>query len=123
MLIGGVTGGLLGSAIGEGSGRAVATVIGAAAGAMVGSEVGRRIDARDREAAELAAEQSLRDNRPATWDNPETGHRGRFRPLRSHARGNFACRDFEHTMWVSGEPEVVEGTACEAEDGSWQVVG
>ena len=26
-------------------------------------------------------------------------------------------------IWVEGEPEVVEGTACQLADGSWRVVG
>lgn len=122
-VIGGVAGGLLGNTIGHGSGRAAATVFGAALGAIVGAQVGRNMDERDREYAELAAERSLRRNRMEVWENPGTGHRGRFRPIRSYERGGAPCRDFEHTIWVGGEPELVEGTACEMADGTWRVVG
>lgn len=122
-VIGGVAGGLLGSTIGDGNGQAAATIIGAALGAVVGSEIGRSLDERDREFAEAAADRSLRSNRVGYWKNPETGHRGQFRPRRSYQRDDDLCRDFDHTIWVDGEPELVQGTACEMADGSWRVVG
>jgi len=122
-VIGGVAGGLLGNTIGHGNGRAAATLIGAALGAVVGAEVGRNLDARDREYAYLAADRGLRSNRVEYWKNPQSGHRGEFRPQRSYERAGEMCRDFTHTIWVDGEPEPVEGTACEMADGSWRVVG
>ncbi|MBL8895455.1 MAG: hypothetical protein JNJ53_12685, partial [Rhizobiales bacterium] len=58
------------------------------------------------------------------WENPNTGHRGEFVPRRSYARNGYGmCRDFEHTIWVRGEPELIEGTACEMADGTWRIVG
>jgi surface antigen len=39
-----------------------------------------------------------------------------------HDPRDYLCRDFRHTMWVGGEPEVIEGTACQFPDGSWRVV-
>jgi surface antigen len=122
-LIGGLTGGLLGNAVGRGDGRVATTVVGAALGAMIGASIGRDLDERDREYAELASHRGLRGNRVEVWSNPDTGHRGRFRPLRSYERGPRLCRDFEHTIWVRGEPELVEGTACETRNGEWRVVG
>jgi surface antigen len=122
-IIGGVAGGLLGNSIGDGGGQAAATIIGAALGAVVGSEIGRSLDERDREYAYMAADRGLRTNRIEYWKNAESGRRGRFKPIRSYARDGRACRDFEHTIWVRGEPELVEGTACERRDGSWRIVG
>ena len=122
-VIGGVTGGLLGNAIGRGNGRGAATIVGAALGAIVGASIGRDLDERDREYAYLAADRSLRSNRVEYWKNPSSGHRGEFRPHRSYDRDGDTCRDFTHTIWVDGEPEPVEGTACELADGSWRVVG
>jgi surface antigen len=121
-VIGGLAGGLIGNTVGHGSGRAAATIVGAALGAIVGAEIGRNLDERDRELAERAADRSLRRNRMEAWENPETGHRGQFRPVRAYARDGAPCRDFESTIWVRGEPELVEGTACEMADGSWRVV-
>ena len=123
-VIGGVAGALLGNTIGHGGGRAAATILGAALGAVVGGAVGRNLDDNDRERAYYAADRSFRTGREASWDNPESGHRGRFRPRRSYRDDDDRmCRDFEHTIWVDGEPEVIEGTACEMRDGSWRVVG
>ncbi len=123
-VVGGVAGGLLGNTIGHGKGRAAATILGAALGAVVGGAVGRNLDDNDRERAYYAANRSFSSGREAYWDNPETGHRGRFRPRRSYRDDDDRmCRDFDHTIWVDGEPEVIEGTACEMRDGSWRVVG
>lgn len=122
-VIGGVAGGLLGNTIGHGNGKAAATIIGAAFGAVVGSEIGRSLDERDRQYAYSAADRGLRGNRVESWNNSRTGHRGEFRPRRSFDRDGQMCRDFTSTVWVNGEPEPVDGTACEMADGSWRVVG
>lgn len=122
-VIGGVAGGLLGNTIGHGNGRAAATIMGAALGAVVGAQIGRSLDEQDREYAYYAADRSLRANRVEYWENPESGHRGQFRPRRTYQREAQMCRDFEHTIWIDGEPELIEGTACEMADGSWRVVG
>ena len=122
-LIGGLAGGLVGNAVGHGDGRVATTVIGAALGAIVGASIGRDMDERDREYAYLAADTGLRHNRVEYWRNPANGYRGRFRPIRSYERGARLCRDFEHTIWVRGRPELVEGTACRTRRGDWRVVG
>lgn len=122
-VIGGVAGGLLGNTVGHGNGRAAATIIGAALGAVVGAQIGRDLDERDREYAYLAADRGLRENRMESWKNPQTGHRGEFRPRRTYEGDTGRCREFDHTIWVNDEPELVEGRACEMADGSWKVVG
>jgi surface antigen len=122
-VIGGVAGGLLGSTVGSGNSRVAATVLGAALGAVVGGAVGRSLDDADREYAYQAANEALLDGEEEEWENPQSGHRGRFVPRKSYYNAQRAlCRDFEHTIWVGGEPEVVEGTACQLADGSWRVV-
>lgn len=122
-VIGGVAGGLLGNAVGRGDGRVATTLIGAILGAIIGASIGRDMDERDREFAYLAAETGLRYNREERWRNPDTGYHGRFRPVRSYARGPRLCRDFEHTIWFRGRPELIEGTACRTRSGEWQVIG
>ena len=120
-LIGGLAGGLLGNTIGKG--RAAATILGAALGAVVGGKVGRSLDDEDRNYAYGAATRSFTSGRVITWENPESGHRGRFRPRRSYQGVDGLCREFDHTIWVDGEPDVIEGTACQTPDGRWRVVG
>lgn len=122
-LIGGLAGGLLGNTIGHGNGRVAATVLGAALGAVVGGQVGRNLDEADRNYAYGAANRAFRTGRVASWENPESGHRGQFRMRRSYRGDSGMCRDFDHTIWVNGEPELIEGTACEMADGNWRVVG
>ena len=121
-LIGGLAGGLLGNTMGHGKGRAAATVLGAALGAVVGGKVGRSLDDEDRNYAYGAATRPFSTGPEITWENRESGHRGRFRPKRSFERDGGLCRDFEHTIWVEGEPDVIEGTACQTPDGRWRVV-
>jgi surface antigen len=121
-VIGGIAGGLLGNTVGHGNGRAAATIVGAALGAVVGAEIGRSLDQRDREYAADAAERGLNSNRVARWDNPDSGHRGEFRPRRTYEGGRGLCRDYENTVWIDGQPELVEGTACQRPDGTWRIV-
>jgi surface antigen len=122
-VIGGVAGGLLGNTIGHGKGRAAATILGAAFGAIVGAGVGRSFDDADRERAYHAAQRGLVEGRVQVWENPRTRRRGRFVIVRSyHDHRAYLCRDFQHKIWVDGEPELIEGTACEFPDGSWRVV-
>ena len=123
-VIGGVAGGLLGNTIGHGQGRAAATILGAALGAVVGGAVGRDLDDVDRQRAYYAAQRAFETGRRHDWENPQSGHRGEFVPQRSYQNDDDQmCRDFQHTIWARGEPEVIEGTACEMADGSWRVVG
>jgi len=123
-VIGGVAGGLLGNTVGRGQGRAAATILGAALGAVVGGAVGRNLDDVDRQRAYYAAQRSFETGRRQYWDNPKTGNRGEFVPRRPYRHSGYdMCRDFEHTIWVRGEPEMIEGTACEMADGSWRIVG
>lgn len=121
-VIGGVAGGLLGSTVGDGKGQVAATVLGAALGAVVGGKIGRSLDDEDRNYAYGAATRSFTSGREVTWENPDSGHRGRFRPVSSFQHQGQPCREFNHTIWVDGEPEVIEGTACQTPDGRWRVV-
>jgi surface antigen len=122
-LIGGVAGGLLGSTVGDGRTQVAATVLGAALGAVVGGAVGRNLDEADREYAYRAANEALLAGEEEEWENPQTGHRGKFVPRKSYYNAQRSlCRDFEHTIWVNGEPEVIDGTACQLAEGSWRVV-
>ena len=122
-LLGGVAGGLVGNAVGRGDGRVATTLVGAALGAVVGASIGRDLDDRDREYAYEATDRGLRYNRVEVWTSTRAGYRGRFRPLRTYYRGPRMCRDYEHTVWVRGEPRIYAGTACRRRSGAWVLVG
>jgi len=117
---------LSGCAADSGPNETSGAVIGGVAGGLLGSTVGdgRSLDEADREYAYRAAYEALLDGEEEEWENPQSGHRGKFVPRKSYYNAQRSlCRDFEHTIWVGGEPEVVEGTACQLADGSWRVVG
>ncbi|MBU2533714.1 MAG: glycine zipper 2TM domain-containing protein [Alphaproteobacteria bacterium] len=123
--IGALAGGLIGNSVGRGGGRVAATVVGAVIGGIVGSEIGRSMDRRDRMLAEEAEYDALErggSGRARVWRNEDSGHYGEIVPSRPYRRGDFHCRDYEHTVYISGRPETMRGTACRNPDGTWRAV-
>ncbi len=123
---GAVAGGVIGAQFGAGSGQLAATAAGAVIGSMIGSEIGRSLDERDREAAYNAQYRALEYNRsgqPSAWENPDSGHRGNVIPGPSYRINSADCRDYTHTIYIDGQPEVARGTACRQPDGTWHPVG
>lgn len=121
--IGAVAGGLLGSTVGRGGGRIAATVAGAVIGGIVGSSIGRRLDERDRQLAEDAEFDALErgySGRTRVWRNESNGNYGEIVPSRPYRRGDYDCRDYTHTVFISGRPETMQGTACRNPDGTWR---
>ena len=121
--IGALAGGVLGSTIGRGRGRVAATAIGAVIGGIIGSEIGRSLDERDRRLAQEAEYDALErgdSGRPRQWRNPRSGRYGEVVPLRPYKRGGYNCRDYTHTVYIDGRPEVMRGSACRNADGTWR---
>ena len=121
--IGAITGGILGSTVGRGRGRVAATVVGAAIGGIVGSEIGRSLDEHDRRLAMEAEYDALErggSGRARVWRSERDGTYGEIVPSRPYRQGDFDCRDYTHTIYVSGRPEVMRGTACRNPDGTWR---
>lgn len=124
-LAGATAGGLAGNQIGSGSGKTAATIGGAVLGALVGSEVGRQLDENDRQAiarAEYQALETAGPNRPVTWQNPGSGHRGQVSAGPAYFVNERNCRDYAHTVYIDGQPEILRGTACRDPEGTWQNV-
>lgn len=121
--VGAVAGGLFGSTFGRGRGRLAATAVGAVIGGIVGSEIGRSLDRRDRELAQEAEYDALErggSGRTRVWRNEDNGHYGEIVPSRPYRRDGYDCRDYTHTIYVDGRPEVLRGTACRNPDGTWR---
>jgi surface antigen len=121
--IGALTGGILGSTVGRGRGRVAATVVGAVIGGIVGSEIGRSLDERDRRLAIDAEYDALErggSGQARIWRSDRDGTYGEIVPSRPYRRGEYDCRDYTHTIYVSGRPEVMRGTACRNPDGTWR---
>lgn len=125
LVAGAIAGGVLGSQIGRGKGSVVGTVLGAVVGGIVGSEIGRSLDERDRQLAQQAEfdafERGVSD-RPVRWQNPDNGRYGEVVPGPAFRRGPQDCRPYTHTVYISGRPQAMRGTACRNPDGTWSNV-
>ena len=125
LVAGAVAGGIVGSAASRG--RPGGTILGALVGGIVGSQVGRSMDRQDRilaQQAEILALERGDSGRPTPWRNPENGRYGEVVPMQPYERiGYGRCRDFTHTVYIDGRPEVMRSTACRNPDGSWRNVG
>lgn len=125
LAVGAVAGGLLGNQVGRGNGRTLATVAGALVGGIVGHQIGRSLDERDRMLAREAEYEALEEGRSGvarSWRNPDSGRYGEVVPSRPYRRGSQDCRDYAHTVYIDGRPEVLRGTACRTRDGEWRSV-
>ncbi len=125
LAVGAVAGGLLGNQVGRGTGRALATVAGAFVGGVVGHEIGRSLDEEDRMLAREAEFYALEEGQSGvsrSWRNPDNGRYGEVVPSRPYKRGRTDCRDYTHTIYIGGRPEVMRGTACRNGDGTWRSV-
>ncbi|AWK85334.1 RT0821/Lpp0805 family surface protein [Azospirillum thermophilum] len=120
---GAVAGGLVGSRFGGGTGKLITTAVGTLVGAYAGRELGRRFTGDDRQRAETAEEQAVTNNQTITWNNPQSNNSGVIQPTRTYeSQSGQTCRDYTHTITVSGERQVARGTACRQNDGTWRLV-
>jgi surface antigen len=124
-LVGAGIGGLLGSKIGGGKGQLAAVAAGTILGGLLGNSVGRSLDRADQAYATRTAHQTLETAPTGTvaqWTNPDTGHAGTFKPVRTYQtnQGQY-CREYQQTVTVGGQVQSAYGTACRKPDGSWDI--
>ena len=56
------------------------------------------------------------------WENPKTGARGTVTPLAStYQQDGVTCRDFLASYVKNGSESWLQGEACRAERGKWEV--
>jgi surface antigen len=56
------------------------------------------------------------------WENPKTGARGTVTPLASvYNQDGFTCRDFLASYVKNGSESWLQGAACRAKRGKWEV--
>lgn len=120
-VIGGLAGGLLGSQVGGGRGRTAAIIGGTLVGAMVGGAIGKEMDENDRFRQQQALERTP-TNQSSSWSNPDTGNQYSVTPTRTYDTAQGPCREYETEAIIDGKREVVVGTACRQQDGSWKAV-
>jgi surface antigen len=102
----------------------------------LGDRTGSLRPAMPKGAAELPAEADLAIARAAVsevltkggkdtsmpWENPHTGARGTITPLASaYGQDGSTCRDFLASYVKNGAESWLQGEACRAERGKWEV--
>ena len=124
---GAVAGGALGAILGgRGAGSRIAgAALGAAGGALLGGAIGASMDEQDRERAYLAELEALENGPPGApvgWRSERTAYYGTIVPGPVVTRRGLRCRDYSHTIYINGRPEIARGTACRNPDGTWSPV-
>ncbi len=123
---GAATGGLIGNAIGGNTGNRLAgTPIGAAVGGFLGNRIGAALDDDDKRRAYAAQMQALEtgpSGAPVAWRNPVSGRYGNVVPGPAYQVNGAPCRQYTHTIYIDGKPQVERGTACRNPDGTWSTV-
>ena len=126
LVSGALVGGVLGNKFGKGTGNVLATAAGVVVGGIIGSEIGRRLDERDRQLAQQAEFTALEKGQTGVatpWRSAESRYHGAVVPGRPYRLRELDCRDYTHTVYIDGRPEVMRGTACRNPDGTWRSVG
>ena len=124
-IAGAIGGGLLGSTIGGGTGQLVAVGAGTLLGAFIGNEVGKSLDRADQAAmgrAEIHA-QTAPIGQTIQWQNADSGNYGTVTPTRqgTDTAGRY-CREYQTTVTVEGQTQEAYGTACQTQNGQWEIV-
>lgn len=119
---GAVAGGLIGAATGHGARGALT---GAIIGGLVGGAVGNALDEQDRRRAYMAEMEALEyggPGAPMTWHG-DHGVYGTVVAGPAYVHGSHErCREYTHTIYIQGRPEVARGVACRNPDGTWDQV-
>ena len=124
-LLGALTGAVVGSQFGRGGGRVASAVAGAAIGGLIGNRIGAALDDEDRARAYEAQMRALEtgaSGAPVGWRNDDSGRHGTVVPGPAYQRNAMTCRQYTHTIYIDGRPQVARGTACRNPDGSWTAV-
>jgi len=126
VVVGGAVGGYAGSMIGHGIWQKSFMAVGTAAGAGAGYIAAKRLEQSDFVLYRQATNRGLasaNDGSELNWSNPETGHSGLFRPVRTYnVADGRTCRSYRSTIALSDDIQYGTGTACQKPDGSWQIV-
>ncbi len=115
------TGAVAGNAAVSRPGGAVATtIIAAMNGGLIGGAIGDGLDDEDRRLA-LESEYRALEYTPAAqgvkWQG--RGDSGEVIAAQPYRVGSQNCRQYQHSVSVSGRTRSARGTACRNPDGSW----
>ena len=114
---------MIGNAVGGAAGnRFVGTLAGVALGAFLGNRIGAALDDEDKRRAYAAQMQALEagpSGAPVAWRNPDSGRYGNVVPGPAYQVNGASCRQYTHTVYIDGKPQIDRSTACRNPDGTW----
>jgi surface antigen len=111
-----------GTAGAAGNAGASAPPPGAIAAGLVGSSVGTGLSAQDQQRALAAEYQALEfgvAGVAVTWSSG--GVSGTVVPGPLYTVNEYECRDYTHTIVISGATEAGRGTACSRAGAAWEI--
>ncbi len=117
-IVGAGSGAFIGSQIGGGTGQLAAVAIGALLGGYIGGSIGQDMDELDKYKTQQVLESSPTGSTVA-WNNPDTDVDYSVTPTRTYESDSGPCRDYTTEAVIEGRAEIVHGTACRSDDGSW----
>ena len=120
---GATVGGLIAAAASANPAAIAASVVG---GLLVGGLVGNLLDDRDKRLQAEAAHKALETaptGQSVGWKNPDSGRYGSIVPGPAYDSNGLQCRQYTHTIYIDGRPQVAKGNACRNPDGTWSSVG
>lgn len=92
-------------------------------GGIAESPISKSLSDTDRRVASEAEFRALEFGKPgiaAPWRNPSNGRYGNVVASKPFRQKNIFCRQYTHTIYLNGRPEITNGIACRNKDGSWQ---
>ena len=95
-------------------------------GGILGGAMGTALDERDRQRAFAAEVQALEHGEPGIpvgWRGEGPKRYGTVVPGAPYQTRGNKCRDYSHSIYIDGRPQIARGTACRNADGSWSPVG
>ena len=95
-------------------------------GGVLGGAIGTALDERDRQRAYAAEVQALEYGEPGIpvgWRGEGPKRYGTVIPGAPYQTRGAKCRDYSHSIYIDGRPQIARGTACRNPDGSWTPVG
>jgi len=117
-VIGAGSGAFIGSQIGGGTGQLAAVAIGTLLGGYLGSSIGQSMDELDQYKTQQVLESSPTGSTVA-WNNPDSEIDYSVTPTRTYESASGPCRDYTTEAVIDSRAEIVHGTACRGNDGSW----
>lgn len=122
---GGVYGGVINSQYGSGNAKLAQLGVGPLLGAFIGKDVAGGLSKDDQGYAETAAKRAYAAplGERISWVNPQSGNSGTITSIREgyNTQGTY-CREYQQTVTVGRNTELVYGTACKQADGAWKIV-